>query len=195
MCQFSKHCLLKIEMHWEKYKTGLKYRLDHIWANCLTISTMGATQILNSWLVLVIKNPCCHPIFYCIQQNSSELLSNISSSKTKRTNGKNICDIKYEIKVNRDRKDMSNVCKNNPETVVKDNGSELFSINNSDKSCPNGLERSKIKIQTTDKQTSREFWRVKEIAWCSDISITVIWYYNFSMCLVDCPWYLATENW
>lgn len=52
---------------------------------------------------------------------------------------------------------MSNVCKNNPETVVKDNGSELFSINNSGKSCPNGLERSKIKIQTTDKQTSREF--------------------------------------
>ena len=55
------------------------------------------------------------------------------------------------------------------------------------------MEGSKIKRETTDKQTSREFWRAKEIAWCGHISITVIWYYNSSMCLIDCPWYLATE--
>ena len=84
MCQFSKHCLLQIEMHWEKNKTGVKYSLDSIWANCLTISTMRATEILNSWLVLVIKSPHCHPIFYCIQQNSSEQLNKIPPVKLKK---------------------------------------------------------------------------------------------------------------
>ena len=35
-------------------------------------------------------------------------------------------DIKYDIKINLDRKDLWKVSKNNPEIAVKDNVTELF---------------------------------------------------------------------
>ena len=35
-------------------------------------------------------------------------------------------DIKCDIKINLERKNVSNVCRSNPETAVKDNVIELF---------------------------------------------------------------------
>ena len=37
-------------------------------------------------------------------------------------------DINFDIKINLDRKNLSKVCKNNPEAAVKDNVTKLFML-------------------------------------------------------------------
>ena len=59
----------------------------------------------------------------------------------------NIYYIKYDIKINLDRKNMPKICKNSPEIAVKDNVTQLF-ILNSDMPFFNGLEV--IKVKRTD---------------------------------------------
>ena len=68
--------------------------------------------------------------------------------KTKSINCKNIHDIKYDIKINLDRKKLSKVCKNNSRTAGKDSVTDVFILTSS-----KSLEMIKINVLTTDKQS------------------------------------------
>ena len=56
--------------------------------------------------------------------------------------------MKYDIKINLDRKKLSKVCKNNSRTAGKDSVTDVFILTSS-----KSLEMIKINVLTTDKQS------------------------------------------
>ena len=73
--------------------------------------------MIKFWVIKILH---CHPILYCINRhlskteigNPPEQLHKIPSLKLKTSTAKNIYDIKYDIKIDLDRKNLSKVCKN-----------------------------------------------------------------------------------